>query len=148
MRRGLQSIGSEDRHVFQAEFVRFGVKKGWTGNVPTVLFKDIRFGDKIVCDHIWFSLRKQFYALDMKRGDIVEFSARVVSYFKGYQGGREDVYKPVSEDWKLSHPTKVKKVGHNDNVTAEPNESFDPKYANRVNRAIDCLDNETQRRKK
>ena len=117
--------------------MRFGLKNGWTGEVPTVLLKDVRFGDKVVCDHLWFTLGKQFGNLDLQCGDLVEFTARVDSYEKGYKGYRDDVYKPVSTDWKLTRPTKMRKVGHNDTAVAAP---VDPDYAQRIKRAIDyCL---------
>lgn len=116
MRKALQKLGEHERHTFTAEFVRFGIKNGWTGDVPTCLFKDVKLGDKVVCDHIWFTCGKQFDSLALQTGDIVECSARVSSYMKGYMGYRDDVWdKPVEKDWKLSFPTKVRKVGHNEN---------------------------------
>jgi len=38
------------------------------------------------------------------------FEARVTPYEKGYQGYRQFIYKPITRDYKLSRPTKVKKV--------------------------------------
>ena len=49
----------------------------------------------------------------MEAGDVVEFEARVTPYEKGYKGGREYVYKPVTIDYKLSRPTKVEKITSN-----------------------------------
>lgn len=117
MRKELKKIGEQERHTFTAAFSRFGIKNGWKGDVPTVLFKNVKFGDKIVCDHLWFDCGKQFDALDLQCGDIVEFSARVTSYVKGYFGHRFDAYieNPPREDWKLERPTKVKKIGRNEN---------------------------------
>ena len=31
-------------------------------------------------------------------------------YEKGYKGYRDDVYKPIELDYKLSHPTKIEKI--------------------------------------
>lgn len=115
MRKALQKLGGHERHTFTAEFVRFGIKNGWKGDVPTVLFKDVKLGDKVVCDHLWFTCGKQFDSLGLQIGDIVEFSARVASYVKGYMGHRDDVWdKEIEEDWKLSFPTKVRKIGRNE----------------------------------
>ena len=144
-RNALRSIGREERHVFRAEFVRFGIKNGWTGDVPTVLFKDVEFEGRVVCDHVWFALGKQFGRLGLKCGDIVEFSARVDTYIKGYRGYREDVYKPVSKDWKLSRPTKMRKVGRNDAAVAEP---MGPEYEQRLQRAIDWAMGDRNRMKR
>lgn len=117
MRKQLRDLGDKDRHTFTAEFVRFGIKNGYAGDVPTILFKEVRLGEKIVCDHIWFTCGKQFDALNLQHGDIVEFSARVSSYIKGYMGRRDDVWdKPIEQDWRLSFPTKARKIGHNDNA--------------------------------
>jgi len=42
---------------------------------------------------------------------MIQFDARVKSYIKGYRGYRDDIYdKPLSIDYKLSHPTKIKKI--------------------------------------
>ena len=115
MRKALQKLGEHERHTFTAEFVRFGIKNGWKGDVPTVLFKDVKLGEKEVCDHLWFTCGKQFDSLGLQAGDRVEFSARVASYVKGYMGHRDDVWdKEVEEDWKLSFPTKVRKIGRNE----------------------------------
>ena len=100
------------RRRFTGTFVRMGTKHGWKGCVEnTILLKDIKdsFG-KIVCDHLWFNLTKEFGSLTLKEGTVVSFDARVKSYYKGYQGYREDVDKPVEMDFKLSHPTKVQVV--------------------------------------
>lgn len=43
-------------------------------------------------------------------GDMIEFNARVRRYSKGYHGHREDGWKPAEQDFKLSHPTKAKKL--------------------------------------
>lgn len=39
------------------------------------------------------------------------FSIRgTIIYEKGYKGYKDDVYKPVEKDFKLSYPTKIKKI--------------------------------------
>ena len=116
MRKELEKIGREDRHVFTAEFVRFGRKRGYEGReIRTILLKDVKCGDSIVTDHIWFTMGKQFEDLQLESGDTVEFFARVAPYTKGYRGSREDVWdKPVEQDWKLSFPTKVRKLSRNE----------------------------------
>lgn len=109
MREGLKNINGE-RLRFIAEFERFGSKKAFKGPpIITLLFTNIR--DKrgiIFTDHIWFTINKTFERLNLKPGDLISFDARVRSYIKGYRGNREDEYsKPVSRDYKLSHPTNV-----------------------------------------
>lgn len=110
MRENLKEI-EEIRTTFTATFIRFGSKKGYKGPIKTLLFNDVTNTEgKIVSEHIWFTSGKQFESLDLIEDDKVQFDARVKEYTKGYFGYREDVYKPVETDYKLSHPTKVKKL--------------------------------------
>ena len=100
------------RKRFKGIFEKFGMKSGYKYPLTTILLKDIidvSTGEK-VSEHLWFNLTKQFNALNLKEEDIVEFDARVKNYTKGYMGYREDIYKPIKIDYKLSHPTKIKKV--------------------------------------
>jgi hypothetical protein len=111
MRKAL-AAREEERATFYGTFERFGTKNGWQGRQEqTLLLKDIcdKTG-KRVCDHLWFNLTKAFALLGLQSGDTVQFDARVKEYLKGYFGRREDVYKPTEVDYKLSHPTRVKKV--------------------------------------
>lgn len=56
MRKELKIIGSRDRHVFTATFIRFGFRDGYKGPVKTILLQDVLLDDKIVTDHLWFDL--------------------------------------------------------------------------------------------
>jgi hypothetical protein len=82
------------------------------GDVVTVLLKDVKDeSGNIVTDHLWFNMTKGFAQADLQACDIVEFRGRVEKYIKGYKGWRDDVYeRPTEEDYKLSFPTKVRKV--------------------------------------
>lgn len=61
--------------------------------------------NKEVADHVWFTCSKSWD--NLIANDIVEFDARVGKYEKGYKGYREDVFNPVSIDYRLERPTKV-----------------------------------------
>lgn len=111
MRTELQKIELQ-RLTFTGTFERYGTKTNYHGYPEkTILLKDIRNGsDRVLCDHIWFSLTKQFDALGtLQPGDRVQFDARVRDYTKGYVNRRKDIYE-LEIDYKLSHPTKVQKV--------------------------------------
>ena len=111
MRSKLRDIGSKERNTFTATVSRFGKKNGWKGPLDTILLTEVKHDGKVVCDHLWFTCGKQFKSLNLKEGDVITFSARVSSYIKGYKGYREDVYDhPISKDWRLSFPTKVRKM--------------------------------------
>jgi hypothetical protein len=103
---------NETRCTFTGTFVRVGTKSSFGHPKQTLLLADVKDSDgKIVTDHLWFNLTKGLAALCLNPGDTVSFDARVKEYLKGYRGHRDDVYdKPVKTDYKLSHPTKLKKL--------------------------------------
>ncbi len=103
MRKALKQLNGERRR-FTGTFVRFGKKPGWKGRtLTTVLLKDIKDASgRLICDHLWFNLTKEFDNLTLTEGTTrIAFDARVKSYYKGYQGYREDVDKPVEMDFRL-----------------------------------------------
>ena len=114
MRTKLKNRDGE-RTVFRGIFVRYGKKRGWKGaEETTILLQNIvDINGNLVCDHLWFNCTKEFANLSLKEGDRLEFHARVKKYTKGYQGRREDVYKPTEVDYKLSYPTRVRKEQNN-----------------------------------
>ena len=102
----------EFRGEFCGTFVRFGEKSGFNGPEITVLLKDVRDANgKLMAGHLWFNLTKRFKELNMKPGDVISFHARVKCYVKGYHGWNEQkrFMNPPRYDYKLSHPTKVKR---------------------------------------
>lgn len=106
----------EVRGTFTGTFIRTGCKNGYRGQVKTVLLGDIK--DKngvILTDHLWFNYTKGFEDLgELEEGDTIQFNARCREYEKGYKGYMDNVYKPIEKDYKLSYPTKIKKL--NDEV--------------------------------
>lgn len=100
------------RMTFTGTFVRVGTKPGWKGKVQqTLLLRDIKDdAGNVLTDHLWFNMTREFAALELQEGDEVKFDARVRRYWKGYLGHREIYDKPPQVDYKLSHPTQVRKV--------------------------------------
>ncbi|HEY9044992.1 MAG TPA: hypothetical protein VIN08_03820, partial [Ohtaekwangia sp.] len=97
------------RKRFRAVFSRFGKKTNYNGySEETVLFRHVvdLETNKVVTDHLWFSLTKGFEQLKLSEGMQVEFDARVKLYTKGYVNTRYKIDKS-KEDYKLSHPTKI-----------------------------------------
>lgn len=111
MRKDLTKY-TETRGTFTGVFVREGSKNGYKGPEPTILLKDIKNKEGVLLtDHLWFNYTKQFKALGkLNEGDLIQFNARCKEYEKGYKGYRNDVYKPIETDYKLSHPTKIIKL--------------------------------------
>lgn len=112
MQRKELKSASEQRMSFIATFGRYGRKRGYGGREEkTLLLLDVLFADgRPACDHIWFTCGKSWDEASCDPGDTVTFDARVKRYEKGYAGYRDDIYKPISTDYKLSHPTKIQKV--------------------------------------
>ena len=102
------------RCQFSGTFERLGIKPGWKGREEkTLLLSNVRdSAGNLVCDHLWLNFTVGFSKVWPSTGDTVVFDARVKPYVKGYFGWREDVYKPPAKDYKLSHPTKIRKIAN------------------------------------
>ena len=109
MREKLMAINNV-RAVFHGTVARFGTRTSYGHVKKTMLVHDIRDRhNREMTDHVWFLCGK--WTESLQPGDVIEFEARVTSYKKGYRGRREDYdLPPPSIDYKLSHPTKVRKV--------------------------------------
>lgn len=74
----------DQRLRFIAAFERFSYRKDHKKRkVKTVLLTGVYTADqRYMCDHIWFNTCEGFDKHDLKKGDLVEFSARVSEYRK------------------------------------------------------------------
>jgi hypothetical protein len=100
------------RKKFKAMFSRIGKKvnpKGYSED--TILLKNIVDAEtnRLVADHVWFSYTKGFEKILLEEGAILEFEARVKEYKKGYVNKSLKINNSAT-DYKLSHPTKIKKI--------------------------------------
>ncbi|MFT3823627.1 MAG: hypothetical protein QM731_06880 [Chitinophagaceae bacterium] len=112
MRKALQQ-NSEQRLGFTAIFERYGSKAGRSGmTTTTLLLKNVRFENgEPATDHIWFSETKGFQDLaPLQKGQQLAFEATIAAYNKGYRGHGGQYLKPQQDDFKLSRPTKIKKL--------------------------------------
>lgn len=103
MRKKLKAH-DEERMKFTGVFERIGYKPGYEGRASTmtVLLNDIRNENgKRMTTHAWLNYTKKFQELNLSMGDKIKFCARVKKYKKG---------KSENLDYKLSHPSKIKKV--------------------------------------
>lgn len=101
------------RLEFTGVFDRLGSKPGYMGGVRTVLLREVRFkrDGTPATDHLWFSLTKGFDDLGLSPGEKVEFTARVRRYLKGYLGQRHGDVKPPEVDYRLAHPSQLRRAG-------------------------------------
>lgn len=100
------------RKKFKAVFSKIGKKKNFKGySEDTILLThitDVASG-KVVAYHVWFAYTTGFEKAFLKEGDWLEFEARVKEYRKGYVN-RDLKINRQTMDYKLSHPTKIKKL--------------------------------------
>lgn len=111
MRRELSKSEGE-RKSYKATFVRVGKKRNFKGySEDTLLLQNIidLSDNRLVADHVWFTYTKVFEDAAIREGDTITFDARVKRYEKGYVNKSLGM-KYKSDDFKLSHPTKVKRV--------------------------------------
>ena len=101
------------RTRFRGTFLKLGRKMGYKGPEVTVLIMNISLVEdplqNTVTGHLWFRYTKGFEQLDLQSGDIVEFTARVTYYEKGYSETDEE--NPKRLDYHLSHPRNIVKRG-------------------------------------
>lgn len=109
-----QELGKSEgqRKKFKAIFSRLGTKTNYKGySEPTVLLTSVIDPETNtpVADHVWFNFTKGFETAGLSTGVTVEFEARIKTYKKGYVNSRYRINRQT-EDYKLSHPTKIKLV--------------------------------------
>lgn len=111
MRSKLASSEGE-RKKFKARFVRLGKKINYNGySEDTILLSNVTDVETntVVTDHLWFSFTKAFEKIKLEEGVIISFEARVKSYKKGYVNKAIGVNNKKN-DFKLSHPTRIKTI--------------------------------------
>lgn len=107
-------LAAEDgvRKKFRAVVSRFGKKVNYHGYTDTtVLLVNIvdLETNSTVADHLWFTYTKGFENARITEGSTIEFEARVKEYSKGYLNRKYGINQR-KQDYKLSHPTKIKLV--------------------------------------
>lgn len=101
MREKLKEI-HQVRATFCGVVADFGTRTSCGYVKHQMLVRNIRdrHGNEMA-DHVWFLCAK--WNEHLRPGDEIEFEARVTRYWKGYHDNRQ-------MDYKLSHPTKVRKI--------------------------------------
>jgi hypothetical protein len=100
MRDELKKLDKQ-RMGFTGTFSRTDKVKNSHPPEPTLLLLDIRDeGGRVVADHVWLLLTKEFAALGLKEGDRIGFVATVSQYFKGN----------CEKDYYLTSPGKIRKI--------------------------------------
>ncbi|HYG03414.1 MAG TPA: hypothetical protein VD927_13275 [Chryseosolibacter sp.] len=120
MRKKLAADQGE-RMTFTAMFVRLGKRTNYKGYTEeTVLLKNIKkLGTpEVLTDHVWLTFTRAFQQLHLKEGELISFDARIKRYAKGYVNKALKINQQ-SHDYRLSHPTKVKKFNANRDSASE-----------------------------
>lgn len=94
---------------FRAEVKGFGTKSFRTILCQTVCLINIKKAgeSQILCDHVWLTVGATLSKLNLSPGDVLEFTARVCSYRKGYRNPRKRIDQRKI-DYKLTNPTKAR----------------------------------------
>lgn len=114
MRTTLQGLNGR-KTGFIAVFWKYGTyrKAGITGN--TILLRDLRdLSGRRLADHTWINYTAGFDVAGIfRRGDVVQFTATVGEYVRGYMGQKIDdrLARPVTIDYRLKYPRHVQKIG-------------------------------------
>lgn len=91
MCRELEAIDGV-RAEFTGVYDRFDFRTDFDGKPQkTMLLTDIRRGGKTVIGRLWFAFTKGFAKLNLRKGDVIKFDARV----QGYIHHREQRYKLI-----------------------------------------------------
>lgn len=112
MRETLAALDGQ-RLTVRATVLRFSRCIGWAGvRQPTILLGQVAAVDGVLLsDHLWLHLGKRMADLDLKLGDLIEFSARVAEYRRGlFRLPGEPM--TFNTDYGLSFPTKVRLIAH------------------------------------
>lgn len=96
------------RITVTATVMKHSMRLGWAGvREPTILLSTITMVDgTLLTDHVWLTVGKRLAAADLHQGDVVQFSARVALYRRGFH--REpDGTVHFTEDAGLGFPTQI-----------------------------------------
>jgi hypothetical protein len=107
------------RKKFKAMFSRIGKRVNFKGySEETILLTNIIDvkTNKQIADHVWFSYTQGLQKASLSLGDSLEFEARIKEYRKGYVNKNLKINNSAT-DYKLSHPTKIKKITATDPIT-------------------------------
>jgi hypothetical protein len=84
MREALQPFEGQ-RLTVRGTVLKHSTRIGWAGvREPTILFGNVTALDGMVLtDHVWLPLGKRLAALDLRTGDLAQFTGRVAIYRRG-----------------------------------------------------------------
>jgi hypothetical protein len=112
MRDALQPFEGQ-RLTVRGTVLKHSTRIGWAGvREPTVLFGNVTALDGMVLtDHVWLPLGKRLAALELRMGDLVQFTGRVAIYRRGMarQPGERATF---SYDYGLLCPSRCSIVAH------------------------------------
>jgi len=113
MRIELQPLDGQ-KSRFVATFEKYGTfrSRGIVGK--SILLRNLKtIKGRLLADHIWINYTAGFDALgEFLRGDVVQFTATVRPYMKGYFGNRIDdrLKHKGSLDYRLTYPRNVERI--------------------------------------
>lgn len=114
MREELKKL-NQLRRMFTATIGRFGRRNVNHLNkniVWTILLKNITDKDgNIIADHLWINLNKEFDKLNIREGDRIKFSAKIIEYYKKSNSLKK------KKDYKIDKLLNIKKLNDTNDDT-------------------------------
>lgn len=93
-----------------ATFDKTGYKPGYKHAIQTIRLTNIKDENLFfLASSLWMNMTKGFLELNLKKGDVVCFEARVERYIRNASPECVPYAKPVV-DYHLVYPTKIKKM--------------------------------------
>ncbi len=88
------------RDVYTGIFVKQGMRHGRKGPVATVLLKNLKdSGGQPVCDHLYFTMKRDFWLANMIYGDKIRFVGKVEEYERGHFSLKSSILDRGSVDF-------------------------------------------------
>lgn len=75
-----------EKVTFKAEFGKFGTKSYEGVKKKAIFLKNVKIkvNNKKVADQVWFRATEEFEGLDLDRGDVIQFDAKVKPNIRSY----------------------------------------------------------------
>jgi hypothetical protein len=90
-KRPLLAPYAAQRLAFTAVFIRTGSRKTPTGEIETLLFRNICLAGRQVADHQWFDSKPMWRELKLHTGTVVMFNASVSEYERTYNSAQDEL---------------------------------------------------------
>lgn len=102
----------DKRMTFRGLFDHIKYFDGYMGKEKKIKLINITDkNDTLMAESLWFNYTKGFADLGiLQKNDIIEFNGRCKEYVAGHLDYEGEEYIPYHDAYKISNPTKIKKI--------------------------------------